>query len=253
MGDSMAEAHHGRSTWWSQAILLGGLLAALLLPAGALGARFGLWSFSTGFLFLTAGVVIAAVGLITGIAGIITAHRRDHHGARRAVYIGTAISAAILAFAAYQFYSASAVPPIHNISTDVDDPPEFDEVVALRGENANPIIYDAAELAPEQQRAYPWVQTLQSGLSPETALGRAVQVLEDMGLEIVSVDETADRVEATDTTFWFGFKDDVVVRVRPGPGNGSLVDMRSVSRVGMSDLGTNARRIGTFLERFSAE
>ena len=72
--------------------------------------------------------------------------------------------------------------------------------------------------------------------------------LEDMGLEIVTVDEAAGLVEATDTTFWFGFKDDLVVRVREANG-GSVVDVRSVSRVGMSDLGANAARILALLER----
>jgi uncharacterized protein (DUF1499 family) len=72
-------------------------------------------------------------------------------------------------------------------------------------------------------------------------------VLEDLGLEIVAVDEAAGRVEATATTFWFGFKDDVVVRVRSS-GAGSVVDVRSVSRVGVSDLGANARRIGQILD-----
>jgi uncharacterized protein (DUF1499 family) len=56
-------------------------------------------------------------------------------------------------------------------------------------------------------------------------------------------------VEATDTTFWFGFKDDVVVRVRAAEnGGGSIVDVRSVSRVGQSDLGLNAKRIGSILD-----
>ncbi|MBK79752.1 MAG: hypothetical protein CMQ43_02375 [Gammaproteobacteria bacterium] len=247
----MAETNDGAvgTMWWSKAILIGAVVAAALLPVGALGTRVGIWTFGTGFLLLAAATVLAAIGLVTGIAGIIAAHRRKLRDDRQAVYLGTIVSALVLALMGQQFYAASSVPPIHNISTDVADPPQFDAVVALRGENSNPLEYNADEIAAEQLEAYPWVETLASDLPPDAALQRAVQVLEEMGLEIVNVDAQAGRVEATDTTRWFGFKDDVVVRVRPGP-TGSVVDMRSVSRVGVSDLGANAQRIGEFLEAF---
>ena len=247
----MAETNDGAvgTMWWSKAILIGAVVAAALLPVGALGTRVGIWTFGTGFLLLAAATVLAAIGLVTGIAGIIAAHRRKLRDDRQAVYLGTIVSALVLALMGQQFYAASSVPPIHNISTDVADPPQFDAVIALRGENSNPLEYNADEIAAEQLDAYPWVETLASDLPPDAALQRAVQVLEEMGLEIVNVDAQAGRVEATDTTRWFGFKDDVVVRVRPGP-TGSVVDMRSVSRVGVSDLGANAQRIGEFLEAF---
>jgi uncharacterized protein (DUF1499 family) len=235
--------------WWSWAIFAGALVAAALLPVGALGSRFGIWPFTTGFLLLTIGTLLAAIGLVTGIAGIIAAHRRGRSQDKPAVYLGTLVSALVLALMGLQYYAAFSVPPIHNISTDVSDPPQFDRVVALRGEGANPLEYDAGQIAAQQQQAYPWVDTLRSDLAPQAALQRSAEVLEGMGLEIVNVDGAGGRVEATDTTFWFGFKDDVVVRVRPAA-SGSLVDVRSVSRVGMSDLGVNARRIGEFLEAF---
>jgi uncharacterized protein (DUF1499 family) len=69
--------------------------------------------------------------------------------------------------------------------------------------------------------------------------------------KIVDENQAEGRIEATATTLWFGFKDDVVIRIAPSPGNGTRVDIRSVSRVGLSDLGTNARRIRTFLKMFS--
>ena len=69
-----------------------------------------------------------------------------------------------------------------------------------------------------------------------------------MGWEIVASDPKSLRIEATDTTPWFGFKDDVVVRLANSP-SGSKIDVRSVSRVGKSDVGTNARRIKAYLDR----
>jgi uncharacterized protein (DUF1499 family) len=251
MADTAGGVVAGTRTWWSRAILIGAVVAAALLPIGALGARLGIWSFMGGFLLLAAGTVLAAIGLIVGIAAIIAANRRGLKGDKPAVYLGTLISVLILALMGSQFMAAGSVPPIHNISTDVVDPPAFDKVVALRGDSSNPLDYDAEQLAALQQEAYPWVQTLETDREPADALARAVQVLEGMGLEMVDVNDGAGIVEATDTTFWFGFKDDVVVRVRPQPdGSGALVDLRSVSRVGQSDVGANARRIGRFLEEF---
>jgi uncharacterized protein (DUF1499 family) len=72
-----------------------------------------------------------------------------------------------------------------------------------------------------------------------------------MDWKIVDENREEGRIEATATTRWFGFKDDVVIRIAPSDGNGSRVDIRSVSRVGLSDVGTNARRIRTFLKKFA--
>lgn len=241
----------GEQRWWSRAILVGAVVAAALLPIGALGSRFGIWSFGVGFMLLAAAVVLAAIGLVCGIVGIIVAHRRGMRPDRPPLYMGSVISLLILAVMGNQFMTASAVPPIHDISTNVIDPPRFEAVVALRGEGANPLEFDAEKIAPAQAEAYPWVQTLETELSPDQALQRSREVLEGMGLEIVAVNQAGGKVEATATTFWFGFKDDVVVRVRAGS-MGSVVDVRSISRVGVSDLGANARRIGAFLDAFSA-
>jgi uncharacterized protein (DUF1499 family) len=235
------------ASWWSRAILIGSVVAAVLLPLGAIGTRLGIWQFGTGFLLLAGASVLAAIGLVTGLAGIVAASRRRLRADKPGVLIGTLVSALILGVMGAQFYAASSVPAIHNITTDIADPPQFETVVPLRGEGSNPLDYDAEELAPLQQQAYPWVRPLELPLPPDQALRRAVSVLEDLGLEIVAVDEAAGRVEATATTFWFGFKDDVVVRVRSS-GAGSVVDVRSVSRVGVSDLGANARRIGQILD-----
>ena len=97
--------------------------------------------------------------------------------------------------------------------------------------------------------AYPELKTLQSDLGVAAAVDRAASVLKDQGLEIVNTDRGNGIVEATATTFWFGFKDDVVVRIRPS-GNGSKIDVRSVSRVGQSVIGVNAARIMKFASAF---
>jgi uncharacterized protein (DUF1499 family) len=240
----MAEA---AKSWWARAILVGAVIAAVLLPLGALGTKFGIWGFQTGFLALGASTILAALGFVIGVISIFVSKKRGFDGDMPSLAIGIVVSGLIISLMAMQFYTASNVPPIHNISTNVDDPPEFVAIVALRGEGSNPLAYDGEKLGPMQQEAYPWVQTLSMPIPRAETVGRVETVLEGMGLEIVAVDPDAGIVEATDTTFWFGFKDDVVVRVRDS-GAGSTVDVRSVSRVGLSDLGANARRIGRILE-----
>ena len=143
----------------------------------------------------------------------------------------------------------ASVPAIHNISTDTQDPPAFDALVAVRAaEGANPLVYDANVLAEPQRQAYPWVRTLELPTNPGILLNEAVSVLEDLGLVVVNVSAEQGIIEATATTFWFGFKDDVVIRVRESAVGGSVIDVRSVSRSGQSDLGVNAKRIGTILQ-----
>ncbi len=131
--------------------------------------------------------------------------------------------------------TARGVPSIHDITTDTGDPPAFVAVLPLRADAPNPSEYGGPELAAAQQAGYP-------DLGPTTA--------EEMGWEIVAADSAEGRIEATATTRWFGFKDDVVIRIRPTHA-GSRIDVRSVSRVGRGDVGTNARRIQEFQKRLS--
>lgn len=236
---------------WAQLLLVAAIVAVLLLPAGALGTRFGLWPYQAGFLVIAAGVVTALVVAVVGVVLLMLAWKNGVPAGRGALVASVLLSLAVLAVVASQVNRARSVPPIHQISTDVDDPPRFVRVPTLRGSDANPLEYDAERLAPLQRRAYPFIEPMLVGLSPEASYRRSLEVLRDMGLEIVQEDFAGGRIEAVATTFWFGFKDDVVVRIRRD-GSGSRIDVRSVSRVGRSDLGANAARVGEFLRRFQA-
>ncbi len=240
------------TTWWSRTILIGAVAAAAFWPLGALGARFGLWSFSIGFLCMAIGVALAAVGLAGGIAAVTIARRRSLSDDLRASALGLTVCVLIVAYAGFLFWQATSVPPIHNISTDIEDPPQFMDIVARRGDDANPLAFDAEELAPLQAQFYPWVKPLSLEIPSADAFAEAAAALRDMGLEIVAEHPDSGLIEATATTFWFGFKDDVAVRVR-ADGQGSRIDVRSVSRVGQGDLGANARRIGEFMQRLKGE
>lgn len=152
----------------------------------------------------------------------------------------------------YQMRSqGQSVPPIHDITTDTQDPPAFEAIAPLREDAPNPVAYAGEETAEQQREAYPDLQTVQLEADPETVFNAAVTVTDTMGWERVAADRDDGRIEATATTTWFGFKDDVVIRLRPSDG-GTELDIRSKSRIGQSDLGTNAARIRTFLDHLSA-
>ena len=150
-----------------------------------------------------------------------------------------------------QVKTAKSLPEMHNISTDVNDPPAFDKIVALRSSDDNSLSYNKAELADLQQKAYPSVKTLISEISFEDSFHRAVEVAQELNWEIVNQDPVTGIIEATQTTLLWGFKDDIVIRVRAGTSSDlTSIDLRSVSRVGRSDLGANAKRISAFLEAY---
>jgi len=146
---------------------------------------------------------------------------------------------------------ARRLPPIHDVTTDTADPPVFVAVLPLRAGARNSAEYGGDSIAALQQRGYPDIRPLRLDVLPDSAFSRAEDAARAMGWEIVAADAAARRIEATATTRWFGFKDDVVVRVRPDGDTGSRVDVRSVSRVGRSDVGANAARIRAYLARLS--
>jgi uncharacterized protein (DUF1499 family) len=152
-----------------------------------------------------------------------------------------ALVAGIIAFCVpYQMQARGrSVPPINDISTDTANPPKY--MTTTRA-------YPGAEFARQQHAAYPDIATLTLAMPPPEAFKRAVAAAEAMGWEVVGRDAAAGTIEAVDTTKWFGFKDDIAVRITPDAG-GSRVDVRSKSRVGRNDFGTNARRIRAYAER----
>lgn len=212
---------------------------ALLAAAGA-GARLGLWHFRTGFALLQWGAYAGLAGAAAGAAALLL-RARPVLGAA-ALLLG--LTSAALPWA--QRRSARSFPAIHDISTDLESPPAFVAVLPLRAHAPNPPGHGGEEVAALQRAAYPDLRPVDVPAPPAQALERARRAAAALGWELVDIDAASGRLEATATTFWFGFKDDVVVRVRPAPG-GSRVDARSVSRVGKGDAGVNARRLRRFL------
>lgn len=145
---------------------------------------------------------------------------------------------------------ARALPKIHDISTDLTNPPLFVKILPLRASAPNPATYGGLEVAAAQKTGYPDIQPRDFTLAPTAAFASAITAAKSMGWEIVDADASKGVIEATATTLWFGFKDDVVIRITPTAA-GSRVDMRSVSRVGRSDVGANAARIRKFFAKLA--
>lgn len=227
------------------AVGLGCLALALLLLAGP-GTRLGLWDFRTGFSVLRWAAYLGIAAVVLGLVALIM--RPAIGRAAVAIAMVAGIIAALVPWTWMR--TAKRVPPIHDITTDTEHPPQFVAVLPLRAEAPNPATYQGAEIAAAQHEAYPDVRPLTLSTPPAATFDRALEAAREMGWDIVAADKAAGRIEATATTRWFGFKDDVVVRITR-EGAGSKVDVRSVSRVGKSDVGTNAKRIREYLKRLS--
>jgi len=218
------------------------LVALLTLALSGPGVRFGLWSYGTGItVFRYTAYLAVAAALVAAIALAIP---RVRAGGVLLPMVALLVSLAVLYVPLQFLQRARAVPPINDITTDTENPPRY-----MTGERT----YPGGEFARQQRAAYPDLAPVLLAVAPREAFARALAAAEAMGWEVVGRDAAAGTLEAVDITKWFGFKDDIAIRVTPTPEGGSpnlsRVDVRSKSRVGRSDLGTNAQRIRAYAER----
>ena len=224
--------------------------AFTMLIASGPGTRLGLWPWETGFALLKWATYTGLAAGVGALALILVALVPRW---RAGVWVPVlalcfALVAAVPPIILLQ--QAKTYPYIHDITTDPFDPPVFVALLAERNKAPNGAAYGGAKVAAEQQKGYPDIKSLIVKLPAPQAMQRAIDAARALDWEIVSSDTPSGRIEATATTRWFGFKDDVVVRIRP-EGDGSRIDVRSVSRVGSSDVGANAKRIREFLARLA--
>lgn len=225
------------------------LLSLALLLAAPFGYRHGTIDFRTVLMWMVPG------GLLAGFAAIFVALVRSFVGwrlkTRKGLWLGRAallIALVSVALPLSLIQKGARLPRIHDISTDTGDPPNFVDIARLRADAPYSDIYAGPKIAEKQAAAYPDIVPITLALSPTEAFAKALAAAKALGWHIVAAVPDAGRIEATDTTFWFEFKEDVVIRVRP-EGEGSRIDVRSASRLVESDLGTNAARIRAFRAR----
>ena len=257
-----AKARRGAATAW---LALGlGLLCGAVGLGAALGYRTGLLGLGALVKGVQGATIGAAAGAVLALLALVLlvwagrAGQATRTGARRRALrvAGGALvlNAVVLAPPLSLVVQARGVPMIHDISTDTAHPPQFYAIVSLRGSASNALDYDPANAA-EQQRGYPdLAPLLLPATPPAQAFAQAERAARALGWSIASAAPQEGRLEATDRTPLMGFQDDIVVRIRAGDGgHGSVVDVRSASRVGVSDVGTNARRIRAFVQALQAQ
>ena len=227
------------------------LLCAVAAVGSGLGYRLGLWHFRTGFEILKWSFFVSGATLLILLACMFFVQTKTR--ADSMIGITGIIICLVLVYVPYSWKKTlDAYPYIHDISTDTLNPPDFVIVDQLRAADDHSIEYDGLEVAELQVKAYPDIKTLVIDGDIEKHLQSAENVLNDMNLDIVSVDIESGRIEAVATSFLFGFKDDMVIRMTETDGAQVAVDVRSKSRVGKSDLGQNAKRIRRFMEGLAA-
>lgn len=228
-------------------------LTVLAVVAGAAGltlARYDVIGKLVGFTTFLAGGLAALLAVLCGIIALLAARGRTGVRSGR-LWTAIIVAAAYAAFLVSRPLTAGDIPAIHDISTDLVDPPAF-QTLPLRADNLAGV-----ETLDNWKRihagAYGDIKSVTIAQPVPVVAERALKLAQEAGWEIASSDLAAGRIEATASVSYIRFNDDVVIRITPSAdGTGSRVDMRSVSRVGISDFGVNARRIREFLAALAA-
>ncbi len=237
--------------------LIGGILAAIMVIGGPSAHRFGFldWEPSLGIFALS--ILLSAITLVLALVGLVFGFFAKPSTGIVSPLLGGVLAAGILVAVSpgVMVLLDDQVPPIHDITTDTENPPEFVDLVPLREKDgaSNPPDYAGEDVAEQQRKYYPDIVPMCFRQPLDTVFERAKQTVENCGWSLVAGHKDGGRIEAMETSFWFGFTDDVVIRVRSETPEITRLDIRSKSRVGISDLGVNSRRIRNFRTDFGTE
>ena len=241
-----AEIRTSRLAVWSSRLAIFALpvllLAILLHRAGAI-------EYHAALALLIAVLLIALAALMLAMAALIVIWNDGLKGLGSAMLAGV-LAAAILAYPAFEILRGAALPAINDISTDTADPPRFHSIAVLRPRSANPVRYAGGEAIDLQKKFYPAVRSLEFDAEADEIFGVILALVQRSGWQLVdNIGPAPNRdgvIEAVARTAIMGFREDISIRVRKA-GNIVRVDLRSASRYGQRDFGTNARRIESFL------
>jgi hypothetical protein len=233
---------------WARRFAFFSLVATLL---SIIVVRSGFLEIEPSLVTFGGALVFAVLAILLALASFITIWRDGLDGIGHAL-IAILIGAALLAYPGYLGLKAYKLPQISDITTDPIDPPRFEAIARVRPRTANPIIYAGLYAAEQQRRAYPEVVPLLVNVAPKLAFDAALTIANKRRWRVVDTRDPAPgrpegRIEAVARTPIMGFRDDIVIRVRPAP-DGARIDVRSASRYGRHDLGTNAARIKSLLD-----
>lgn len=243
---------------WIVSLAAIGLAAAIAL-AGP-GTQLGWWEYPAGLRIIRQAALPAMVACLASILAAFAALV----GARGLLPVPllAAILSGMAALVPIEMKNAfESNPFIHDVTTDFDNPPTIE--AGADKDRVNPPEYlgddmvrnSSITVAGAQRESFPDIRPIETSLSVTDAAALSRDIVKSMGMKLLAegpVDE-GWKIEAADKSFWFGFVDDFVVRIQPdgnGDDGGALIDLRSKSRVGGSDLGANGARALEFIERF---
>lgn len=240
-----AEARSSRLTTFAYTIAIVGVVVAI---GGIVAVQLGLIAPLGAFaLFVLGTLLCGTLALVTGVVSFVRARRRFGPEDRRRSVTATAVGAALVALVLVASAGGQGKPPINDISTDLENPPQFASADAVPAYAGRDMSYPD-DFVPIVKSAYPEIDPIHVAAPPDDAYARALSSAHSLGWEILHEDPEGGSFTAIDTSAIFRFVDDVVVRVQPED-DGARIDVRSKSRDGRGDLGANAERI----QRFAAE
>jgi len=254
---SFTEAPVSRLAVWARRIALFSLAATFV---AVIIVRSGALEIVPALSTLAGALVLACMAILLAFSAGIVIWQHGIGGGRQAV-TALVIGTALIAYPVYLGVKAFRLPAIYDISTDPIDPPQFDAIARLRPRDANPVTYAGLYTAEQQHAAYPDIEPDETTATPQDAYAAAMKVIAKRKWRVVDsrppqgpqprvIDARASQagtvrdgiIEAVARTPILGFRDDVVLRIRPTV-DGARIDVRSASRYGRHDLGTNAKRV----------
>ena len=245
----ITEQPPSRLAIWSRRIALFSLVATFI---AIIVVRSGALEIVPALSTLGGALALAMLAILLAFGAAVSIWKDGVGGIGEAV-TGLLIGLALIAYPLYVGVKAYKLPAIYDITTDPIDPPRFDAIARLRPRDANPVTYAGLYTAEQQRTAYSDIEPDMTSVSPQEAYDAAMKVITKRKWHVVDArppQGTAPRdglIEAIARTPILGFRDDVAVRVR-ATHEGARIDVRSASRYGRHDLGTNAARVRSLIE-----
>jgi len=224
-------------------LLVGGFILSVLVIISVLtsvaGYRLEWWRHPEAFSIFEWASYAAIVAIAFSITGLFKTRSQTKRWGWLLGFLAVVLSLPVIAATLIFEYTATAYPRINDVTTDTQDPPSYWDV-------PNPIEYPGAAFADIQLASYGDIKPLVLPVSAHQAFEKALQLVKNNGWEVLATDADEGRIEAVESSFLFGFKDEIVLRIMPTD-DGAIVDIRSRSRIGRIDRGANARRIRDFI------
>lgn len=232
------------------------LFSLPVIVIAALFYRGGILEFRPAVTTLLAGLSLALLAGMMGVAAFFITWETGWRGIGKAIAT-VAIAVLVLAGPAAILARGMVLPKLTDITTDVEDPPRFHALSIARPRGANPLTYQGGEEGKEQHVAYPGIKPQDLSATPEEAFNTVLALIQKRRWRIIDAtpprgSKRDGRIEAVATSPIMGFRSDVVIRIR-GTAKGARVDVRSASRYGIHDLGTNAARIDSLMADLATE